>query len=83
VIVPKRLAAITRQALAAGYGSEYLRALPLTCLYLAVSAAGEAMGYAFGAGGLRASYAEMEYGRWRNVMPDERRLQTAQPGRHG
>ncbi|MEO1238267.1 MAG: glycosyltransferase [Pseudomonadota bacterium] len=48
----------------------------LGCAWLAAAnALGEGMGYLFGAGRDRATYAQLEYGRWRHIQKGE--MQTA------
>ncbi len=51
------------------------RSIPPLGLYLAVSAAGEAMGYLFGTGDRERELAELEYSRWQHVRPSEVDLQ--------
>ncbi len=75
-IFAKRLAEITVRVLKSPAAGQLPRAFPLLSLYLALSAMGEAMGYAFGSGDLESEHAEMEYSRWQNVLPDEVSLQT-------
>jgi hypothetical protein len=53
------------------------RSIPPLVVYLAVSAAGEAMGYLFGTGGRERELAELEYSRWRHVRPEEVDLQLS------
>ena len=44
----------------------------LSCaLIAAANALGEGLGYAFGAGKVRAAYAKLEYGRWRQIQTGE------------
>ena len=47
------------------------RAMPFMALLLCASAAGEALGYAFGDCGRRRNLSRLEYERWRNVLPGE------------
>jgi hypothetical protein len=67
------------QSVAEGLGPETRgdlpRSIPPLLLYLAVSAAGEAMGYLFGTGGREGELAELEYSRWQHVRPEEVALQ--------
>lgn len=71
----KRLIDVSARCLASDAAPHLPRALPVMIGYLAASAAGEAMGYATGTGGRESDLAEMEYSRWRNVLPKEADLQ--------
>lgn len=75
LIFAKRLGQAVMDALASDIRPDLPRALPATIAFLAVSAAGEAMGYLFGTGGREGELAKLEYSRWRHVMPDEADLQ--------
>jgi hypothetical protein len=75
LIFAKRLIAISRTAARGLHGRALLRCFPHLIAFLAISATGEGIGYAFGAGNWRSRFAEMEYLRWRNVLPDEVDLQ--------
>ncbi len=75
LIFAKRLVATSWTAARGLHGRALVRCFPQLTTFLAISAAGEGMGYAFGAGTWRSRFAEMEYLRWQNVQPDEISLQ--------
>jgi hypothetical protein len=75
LIFAKRLGQAVSEGLASDARGDLPRALPPLVLYLAASAAGEAMGYLLGTGGLEGELAELEYSRWRHVRPQEVDLQ--------
>ncbi|WP_243612745.1 glycosyltransferase family 2 protein [Shimia aestuarii] len=77
LIFVKRLISISWTAIRGGHGRELFRCFPHLAIFLAVSAAGEGVGYALGAGDSGHLFAELEYQRWRNVYSDEAALQRA------
>lgn len=48
--------------------------LPMIAALLAASGLGEGLGYAFGDGGQRRAFAQLEYRRWQNLVPGETHL---------
>lgn len=80
LIFAKRLGQSLAEGLRSDARRDIVRALPPLIAYLAVSAAGEAMGYLFGTGGREGELAELEYSRWRHVRPDEVALQSGPAG---
>ena len=71
----KRLAMIAFTCFTSNLTLTFFRALPMLILFLMLSATGEAIGYLFGAGERELELAELEYSRWRNVLPNEADLQ--------
>ncbi len=71
-IALRRMIGVTGQVFRAPSARpDALRSLPMTVLLLFVSGLGEGIGYALGDCGRRNALALMEYGRWRNVLPQE------------